>query len=205
MQRRIPKKCRVDGCTKSAYAKGLCKWHYWRDRKEKERKKESKTPRKRINSRSRSKRKEDRQYAIYRRDFLEKHPFCAVQLPGCTLAAGEVHHSEGRLGDKYLDISTWVPICSNCHEKIHGSYTAWAYENGFLKSRLKKENMNLFTVKEDKNGRYIEAVISFKIRLNPKDLEEVVSEKEAEEIFREYLNSCNVGDYVINADIKICS
>src|SRR5688572_19832124 len=106
MQRRVFKKC--SKCDKQVYAKGLCRWHYWADRNEKasktknKAKKSYKIPRTNKKSRARNK-----QYSIYRKDFLEKYPICAVKLPDCTILSSEVHHSEGRLGDKFLDISTW--------------------------------------------------------------------------------------------------
>ncbi len=69
-------------------------------------------PMKRVSSR---RRKENALYSRLRMDFLEENEFCEVCLSN---RATEVHHKLGRTGKNYLDKSTWVPICRNCHIEI---------------------------------------------------------------------------------------
>lgn len=216
MQRRIPKKCSVSGCEKDVYSKGLCKWHYWRDCKEKESKKKGNKIHRKVYRKSSKRQKQDKRYSILRRDFLEKFPFCEVQLPGCTLVAGEIHHKQGRLGDKYLDVTTWVAICHNCHQKIHGSHTAWAYENNFLKSRLKNNNMpkeaevtapDIKVKKTPDGNRYVEGVISIKLRvlLEKGDERDEIPEDEAFNLLneeQEHLAGSNDGSEIL-ANTKV--
>ncbi len=41
------------------------------------------------------------------------------------------HHMKGRTGILLLDVLNWLPVCFNCHRKIHDVPSA-AYKNGFL-------------------------------------------------------------------------
>lgn len=62
-------------------------------------------------------RRETVTYRRLRREFLEARPRC--EWPGgCAHPAGEVHHKRGRVGDLYLDVEHWLPLC--------GSHHAWA-------------------------------------------------------------------------------
>src|SRR6185295_9162245 len=61
---------------------------------------------------------ENRIYTKLRQQFLEEHPVCEAGLNGCTVVATDVHHSEGRIGDKLLDVSTYKAVCRNCHKQI---------------------------------------------------------------------------------------
>jgi len=49
------------------------------------------------------------------------------------LHATDVHHKHGR-GVYHLEISTWLPVCRNCHMWIE-EHPAEAYELGFSGSR----------------------------------------------------------------------
>ena len=71
-----------------------------------------------INKRSKNKIKEDQEYSILRKEFLEKHPMCQAKLPGCTHVSTDVHHKSLR-GENYLKISTWLSSCRHCHGWIH--------------------------------------------------------------------------------------
>lgn len=76
-------------------------------------------------------------YTILRKAFLKRKPVCEAQLEGCTYVATECHHSEGRIGDKMLDDTTYVSLCHNCHCTIE-TQPAMAKELGLSKSRLDK-------------------------------------------------------------------
>lgn len=75
-------------------------------------------------------------YKVLRDSFMKHHPKCEANLQGCTKTATECHHTKGR-GQYYLDDSTYIPLCHNCHVFIEKS-PKWAKENGFSLDRLKK-------------------------------------------------------------------
>lgn len=61
---------------------------------------------------------------------------CSAHLPGiCTQYAFEVHHTKGRIGTDYLDVSTWIGLCSSCHKYIE-NHPEEAKSMGFSKNRL---------------------------------------------------------------------
>lgn len=95
--------------------------------------------RKRIPTQSVKRRKEQPIYNRMAKAFLIAHPWCVVypQRP-----ATEVHHSAGRKGSNYLDMSTWLPVSKEGHDRIHYvlpgyenlSGPKWAVRQGYLKS-----------------------------------------------------------------------
>ena len=62
-------------------------------------------------------------YGVKRKAFLRNHRYCQAcpkfSLP--MLKANQVHHTKGRTGLNYLDVSTWLAVCGPCHELIHQS------------------------------------------------------------------------------------
>ena len=71
--------------------------------------------------------------------FLALHKFCQANLPSCTKVATEVHHKRGRVGDDYLNISTWLAACNSCHHWIE-LHPIEAKELGLSESRLNINN-----------------------------------------------------------------
>ncbi len=71
--------------------------------------------------------------------FLSLHKFCQAKLTGCTGYATEVHHKKGRVGEDYLNISTWLAVCHNCHHWIE-MHPEKAKELGLSESRLIKQD-----------------------------------------------------------------
>lgn len=61
--------------------------------------------------------RESVRYGILRLAFLLKHPRC--QVPGCNKASVDPHHKFGRIGSRFLDTSTWLAVCRDCHDAIH--------------------------------------------------------------------------------------
>jgi len=47
--------------------------------------------------------------------FLEDHPVCFL----CGKQATQVHHTKGRIGKNFLDVSTWAALCFECHYALH--------------------------------------------------------------------------------------
>lgn len=68
-----------------------------------------KDPNYRIPKRSKKKQKQDRIYTARRIVFLKENPVCFID--GCNKPANTVEHTAGRIGDNYLDESTWQPCC----------------------------------------------------------------------------------------------
>lgn len=75
------------------------------------------------------------EYSKKRLAFLALHNNCQAKLVGCTGKATDIHHSKGRLGDNYLNISTWFALCRACHSYLETNPEE-AKELGFSESRL---------------------------------------------------------------------
>ena len=67
--------------------------------------------------------------------FLALHKWCQAALPECTKLATEVHHKKGRVGDNYLDMTSWLAACHSCHHWIE-HHPEKAKELGLSESRL---------------------------------------------------------------------
>jgi len=52
----------------------------------------------------------------------------------CTGQCEQVHHKQGRTGDRMLDLDKMVAICNNCHDFI-GRNPALAYDRGWMLKR----------------------------------------------------------------------
>jgi hypothetical protein len=82
--------------------------------------------------------KRRRELPLYRKTsaaFLARpeNRWCA--WPGCWLPAECVQHAEGRVGDRYLDESTWLPSCWE-HNGYAEDHPDEARAVGFSRSRL---------------------------------------------------------------------
>jgi hypothetical protein len=79
------------------------------------------------------KRAEDnKKYAILREQFLNGK-WCAYHGHGCIPTT--VHHSKGRVGELFLDVRYWVPLCLQAHEWVERNPKE-AKEKGLSYSRL---------------------------------------------------------------------
>ena len=81
------------------------------------------------------------EYSKRRELFLIANPICQGKLVGCTSKATDVHHTEGRVGDNYLNMSKWKALCRNCHRFVEENPDA-AKELGLSTSRLNKNADN---------------------------------------------------------------
>lgn len=79
--------------------------------------------------------KENKVYLTLRKVFLENHPNCEANLPGCTKQATTIHHSQGRIGKRLIDVKTFVPLCGSCHRWCENNVEA-AKELGLSLNRL---------------------------------------------------------------------
>lgn len=73
-------------------------------------------------------------YSKLRKEFLLKHNICHAKIYKCSLHATDVHHKKGR-GKYHLDVSTWMPVCRNCHMWIE-THPEDAAELGFSESKI---------------------------------------------------------------------
>lgn len=78
---------------------------------------------------------QNRLYLKLRAKFLEENELCQAGLPGCNVYANQIHHVGGRCSDKLTDVSNFLAVCPNCHDKIEHS-PEMARKKGFSKSRL---------------------------------------------------------------------
>ena len=69
-----------------------------------------------------------REYSKLRKVFMEHHPICEV----CGHAtATDIHHRDGRTGERLNDVNYFLAVCRSCHHDIHAS-PAWAGVEGYL-------------------------------------------------------------------------
>lgn len=89
------------------------------------------------------KRKElNKEYFKLVEQFKKDNPECKGKCNEyCTKNTNDPHHKRGR-GKYLLDVTTWLPVCRNCHDYI-GQHTAEAYDKGWSESRLATENKTI--------------------------------------------------------------
>jgi hypothetical protein len=58
---------------------------------------------------------DNKEYKVLREEFLKANPKCQMNLINCTGIATEVHHTAKR-GGNYLNVSTFMAACRDCHE-----------------------------------------------------------------------------------------
>lgn len=78
---------------------------------------------------------QNRLYLKIRAKFLSENELCQAGLEGCTYFATEVHHQEGRIGERLTDVSKFLGTCHSCHQKIEHQ-PKMAKSKGLSKSRL---------------------------------------------------------------------
>ena len=80
--------------------------------------------------------KRNREYDKLRKQvYEESNGRCEVNATwSCSGRCEQVHHKQGRIGDRMLDRSKVVGICHNCHDFI-GRNPALAYDRGWLLKR----------------------------------------------------------------------
>lgn len=101
------------------------------------RKAKPKPKRKPVKRFSKKRKRENKSYSVFRKQFLEEHPECEAKLKMCRGEATDVHHRAGRVGDNFLDTDTWLAVCRPCHLYIESHPTA-AKQLGLSESRLIK-------------------------------------------------------------------
>jgi hypothetical protein len=69
-------------------------------------------------------------YSELRLAFLREHLFC--EIGNCKEVSTQVHHIEGRLGQKLCDFENCLAVCFSHHRAIH-DHPKWAREQGYLR------------------------------------------------------------------------
>lgn len=98
-------------------------------------------PPKQISPRSQAQMNRDDKYSRLRKKFLAEHSYCVGKLEGCTghdPTTLSIQHKRGRIGDLYLDVRYWIPLCINCHRWVN-EHPKEAGILGLAESRLKAE------------------------------------------------------------------
>lgn len=96
-------------------------------------------PRKTPNKVSPKREEENKAYSELRGIFLMNHPYCEIKANEfCAQSATTVHHSAGRVGVLFLDVTKWKGACMNCHSYCE-QHPKEAKERGWSSSRLEKE------------------------------------------------------------------
>lgn len=87
------------------------------------------TPLRRI---SKKRAKQSAEYLRLRMNFMLSRPFCEAWCNRKHILAVHIHHAAGREGRLLCATEHWLPVCAECHDKIHKTHVAEAYEKGFL-------------------------------------------------------------------------
>jgi hypothetical protein len=87
--------------------------------------------------------KRNREYDKLRQFVYERsNGRCEINATwSCSGQCEQVHHKQGRVGDRMLDLDKMVAICYNCHDFI-GRNPALAYDRGWLMRRVVSEDGN---------------------------------------------------------------
>ena len=88
-----------------------------------------------MRNRSVKRAKQERQYAIDRKKYLEVNNLCGAEIECLVGQSTEVHHMKGRIGDLLLNQEFWLPVCRLCHDWIE-NHPKEAKEKGLSLSRL---------------------------------------------------------------------
>ena len=70
---------------------------------------------------------QDQLYTVLRNKFFQddNNKSCKARLQGCSVLSTDVHHlySGSSRSEHYLNVKEWLPVCRNCHKKIHDKLT----------------------------------------------------------------------------------
>lgn len=89
-----------------------------------------------INHKSEKRVIEEKEYLKKRGAFLKKHPNCEfLNGLGCQKKSVDIHHAKGRVGNNFLDETTWKAFCREHH--------TWCEMNPKLAKKLNMSNSRL--------------------------------------------------------------
>lgn len=152
----MSKICSHEGCTADVFSKDLCMMH-WRQMyarpiqrvysgdKIYQKKPRTRIPVKRVSDK---RAEENPIYHIKREAFLKEHPKCEIPAPGCWTISVQVHHPEGREGDRFLDDTKWKAACGGpCHD-YWTEHSAEAIALGYSLTRITPVHRVTFNQRE---------------------------------------------------------
>lgn len=84
--------------------------------------------------------KQNQDYARLRDQYLEAYPACEVVE--CNNRSNQIHHINGREGDKLTDTNFFLAVCPDCHTKIHAN-PKWAQDNNYMILRTLSDSNKL--------------------------------------------------------------
>jgi len=82
---------------------------------------------------SEKEKKRQQAYLALRKIYMAQHTKCMFK--DCQRLSEECHHIVGRVGERLLDTTEWMAVCSEHHRYIHDNDKE-CRELGYLKSRL---------------------------------------------------------------------
>lgn len=68
--------------------------------------------------------------------------FCWIRAEGCQNIAVDIHHIDGRVGNKRNDIFNLIPCCRNCHNKAHAGKIKKEVLLAIVKERIERYERN---------------------------------------------------------------
>lgn len=73
-----------------------------------------------INKVSDSRKKLNAEYERLKKIFFAdpENKYCKIKGTNCTIIATHPEHTKGRIGNNLIDVSTWLPACSNCNLEL---------------------------------------------------------------------------------------
>ncbi len=80
-----------------------------------------------LNQKSEKRKEQERIYAQVSKVYKESNPNCEC----CGNKATDIHHKNGRNGDRLNDVKFFMSVCRTCHTYIH-EHPKEARENGYL-------------------------------------------------------------------------
>ena len=133
----MAKPCEYEGCDNPRFSHGFCRWHQasrtdakWTESQAKAKGKKKK----RISPLSAKQEARLAKYRPIRDKYLKEHTECEVY--DCNKSSTNIHHKKGREGSLLWDTEFFLACCETCHPKRIHENPEWAYEHGYLISRL---------------------------------------------------------------------
>jgi len=87
-------------------------------------------PPKRIKPISGKRAKQNAIYEVLKKAYLKSHPFCEVH--DCKNESDQIHHKNGRRGERLYDDRFFMACCGVCHPKRIHENPDWSKEHGYL-------------------------------------------------------------------------